>query len=263
MKISKMYQISLFIILFTLFSIVAYGEPVKKVPAKEGNFEVIMGSMVVPPIDKELMRGSIIKAATNLGWVVEGSEAGIVTLKLEKPNSWWVIIKVCYTDKEYWYEYVDSYNLGAKPKSNKIHKNYIGRWIPNLEKHIYSFYTNPEAKARVTVISETRIASDFTNVEGKSVITPIDVDKFKTAALKAIKELGWQLLEEKSGEIRIRHSSNDWWVIVKIVYNKDGYNYIYEDSHNLRADVERKTIHKNYLARWIPNLEKFIAVNYF
>ena len=112
-------------------------------------------------------------------------------------------------------------------------------------------------------IYQTKIATDFTNVKGTAVITPIDTEKFKNAAVKAATDLGWQVLENKNGEISIRYSRNNWWVVTKIVYSKDGYNYIYKDSYNLDANVEKKRIHKNYLGRWIPNLEKNIAVNYF
>lgn len=259
----KLFKIALFTILLIMFTSFAYAAPVKKTPAKEGNFEIITGARLIPPIDTKLMQASIIKAATNLGWIIEKNEPGIITLKLEKPKSWWVVIKVCYTTDEYWYEYVDSYNLDANPAKNKIHRNYTNRWIPNLEKHIYAFYTNPNAKPRYTVISQTKIATDFTNVKGTAVITPIDTEKFKNAAVKAATDLGWQVLENKNGEISIRYSRNNWWVVTKIVYSKDGYNYVYVDSENLKANKEKKVIHKKYLGIWIPNLEKNIAVNYF
>ena len=67
----------------------------------------------------------------------------------------------------------------------------------------------------------------------------------------------------KNGEITLRLSGGNWWVITKIVYSKDGYNYVYVDSENLKANKEKKVIHKKYLGIWIPNLEKYIAVNYF
>lgn len=259
----KLFKIALFTMILTMFTSFLYAAPVKKTPAKKGNFEIIQGRSVISPIDTKLMQASIIKAATNLGWIIEKNEPGIITLKLEKPRAWWVIVKVCYTADEYWYEYVDSYNLDANPAKNKIHRNYTNRWIPNLEKHIYAFYTNPNAKPRPTVISQTKIATDFTNVKGTSVITPIDTTKFKNAVVKAATDLGWQILEKKNGEINIRYARSNWWVTTKIVYSKNGYNYVYVDSENLKADKEKKVIHRNYLGRWIPNLEKNIAVNYF
>lgn len=259
----KLFKMTLLTIIITAFAMLSYAEPVKKTPAKEGNFEIITGAKIIPPIDTKLMQQSVIKAATNLGWTIEKNAQNEITLKLEKPKSWWIIVKVCWTSNEYWYEYVDSYNLGADPAKNKIHRNYESRWIPNLEKHIYGFYTNPNAKPRATVISETKIADDFTNVKGSAVITPIDTAKFKNAAVKSAKDLGWQIIDEKQGEITIRYARSNWWVVTKIVYNKDGYNYLYVDSYNLKADKEKKVIHPNYLGRWIPNLEKNIAVNYF
>lgn len=257
----NLLKLSVFCILFATAVSALYAEPVRDVNVK--NFTVILGQRITAPIDTNLMNASIAKAATNLGWTVEKSIPNEVTLKLQQNNSWWIIIKVCYTQNEYWYEYIDSKNLGANPAKNKIHRNYKSRWIPNLEKHIYAFYTNPDAKPRYTVISATQIADDFTNVKGKSVPAPIDTDKFKKAATKAASDLGWLVIDNKNGELRIKYTGNNWWVITKIVYSKDGYNYIYEDSYNLKANVEKKVIHKNYLGRWIPNLESFIVTNYF
>ncbi len=258
----KLFKIALFTMLLAMFTSFTHAAPVKKIPAKEGNFEIIQGRSVISPIDTKLMQESIIKAATNLGWIVEKNSDGETTLKLAKGKSWWVIIKVCYTADEYWYEYVDSYNLDANPAKNKIHRNYTNRWIPNLERNIGNFYFNPNQKPSATLFAAT-IADDFTNVTGRAVITPVNTEKFKNAALKAAADLGWQVIENKNGEITLRLSGGNWWVITKIVYSKDGYNYVYVDSENLKANKEKKVIHKKYLGIWIPNLEKNIAVNYF
>lgn len=262
MNMKNLFKILLMTMIVLSFTALSYAEPVKKIPAKEGNFEIINGTGVIAPIDTKLMQQSIVKAATNLGWTVEKNEPGETTLKLAKGKSWWVIVKVCYTKNEYWYEYVDSYNLDAKPAKNKIHRNYTNKWIPNLERNIANFYFNPNQKPSLTIFAAT-IADDFTNVQGKGVITPIDTAKFKKAATSAASSLGWQIIGDKAGELTLRYSGGNWWVITKIVYNKDGYNYVYVDSQNLNANKEKKIIHKNYLGRWIPNLEKNIAVNYF
>ena len=83
----KLFKIELFTIILTMFTSFLYAAPMKKTPAKEGNFEIITGMRLVPPIDTKLMQASIIKAATNLGWIIEKNEAGIITLKLEKPRA--------------------------------------------------------------------------------------------------------------------------------------------------------------------------------
>ena len=135
----KLFKIALFTMILTMFTSFLYASPVKKTPAKEGNFEIIQGRSVISPIDTKLMQASIIKAATNLGWIIEKNEPGIITLKLEKPRAWWVIVKVCYTADEYWYEYVDSTGLDADIQSNYIHRRY-SRWINILEKEISEGY---------------------------------------------------------------------------------------------------------------------------
>lgn len=262
MSLHKSLKTLFITILLVLLAAFAYAAPVKKTPAKEGNFEVIQGNFIAKPIDVKLMQESIVKAATNLGWIIQNNVPGETTLRLSKKNSWWVVIKVCYTENEYWYEYVDSNNLGANPAKNKIHRNYTKRWIPNLEKHISRFYYHPEQQPRLTFIP-VDIPDNFTNVTGRAVITPIDTEKFRKAATKSAASLNWQIIEDKNGEITIRYSRGNWWVVTKIVYNKNGYNYVYVDSYNLDADIKNNKIHRNYLGRWIPNLEKYIASNYF
>ncbi len=258
-KILKMFLLSF--IIFS-YSFLSYATPVKKEVPKN-SFEIIQGARISSPIDTKLMQKSIIKASVNLGWTIESSADGEITLKLMSKKSWWLIIKVCYTKNEYWFEYIDSYNLDANVQKNKIHRNYTGRWIPNLEKHIYAFYTKPNAEPRPVVISATAIADDFTNVQGKAILAPLNTDKFREAVSQATTKLGWQITENKTGEITIRYARRGWWVVTKIKYSKDGYNYIYYDSYNLNANIKTKTIHPNYLGRWIPNLEKNIAVNYY
>lgn len=130
------------LVLFSLVitTIFAQGnvKPTKKIPAKEGNFEVIVGGMVDFPIDMERFEDVATKGARKHGWKVLGKEPGVIRLRLEK-KSWWVEMNICYWEDEYWYEYQDSENLKANPAKNRIHKNYR-RWIANIEKRIYEEY---------------------------------------------------------------------------------------------------------------------------
>lgn len=113
-------------------------KPVKKVPVREGNFEVVAGGMVDVPIDMVQFAKVATQAARAHGWKVLSSEEGVVSLKLEK-RDWWVTMNICYWEDEYWYEYQDSWNLDANPEKNKIHRNYL-RWIANIEKRIFETY---------------------------------------------------------------------------------------------------------------------------
>ena len=113
-------------------------KPVKKIPAKEGNFEVIAGGMVGTPIDMERFAEVAARSARVHGWKVLGEELGMIRMRLEK-NSWWVEMNICYWEDEYWFEYQNSWNLDANPAKNKIHRNYR-RWIANIEKQILIGY---------------------------------------------------------------------------------------------------------------------------
>ncbi len=113
-------------------------KPVKKIPAKEGNFEVIEGKVITSPINIDKFHTSALRAFTKLGYQIEEDTPGVILVKLSKP-AWWLKLKLCYWNDEYWYEYVDSLNLDANPGKNRIHKNYY-RWITNLEKTISDYY---------------------------------------------------------------------------------------------------------------------------
>ena len=137
-----MYKKITALVLFCLVATIIFAQesvkPQKKVPAKEGNFEVIMGGMVDIPIDMERFLNVASRAARHHGWKVLGKEPGVIGLRLEK-NSYWVEMNICFWEDEYWYEYQDSWNLDANPEMNKIHRNYT-RWIANIEKQIYRNY---------------------------------------------------------------------------------------------------------------------------
>lgn len=131
------------LVLFCLVAAVVFAQegvskPQKKVPAKAGNFEVIMGGMVDAPIDMERFGEVAARGARSHGWKVLETSPGVIKLKLEK-RDWWVTMNICFWEDEYWYEYQDSWNLDAKPEKNKIHRNYH-RWIANIEKRIFEAY---------------------------------------------------------------------------------------------------------------------------
>lgn len=130
--------ISFCLMVTVIFAQEGVTKPVKKVPAKEGNFEVIMGGMVDAPIDMERFDEAASWGARKHGWKVLGKEPGIIRLRLEK-NAWWVEMNICYWEDEYWYEYQDSWKLDANPAKDKIHRNYR-RWIANIEKRIFEAY---------------------------------------------------------------------------------------------------------------------------
>lgn len=116
------------------------GKPIRKVPARAKNFEVMEGRFLSAPIDRERFHLAALKALEALRYTVkeDNPSGGTIVARLEK-NSWWVDIRICYWDDEYWFEYVDSRNLDANPRRNTIHPNYL-RWIPNLDKSIGANY---------------------------------------------------------------------------------------------------------------------------
>jgi TolB-like protein len=118
----------------------ASGKPVKKTPAKPGNFEIIPGKLISLPINRAKFKDAALEALSTLGYTVLSSDRdGVISARL-KESSWWVEIRVCYWDDEYWFEYVDSLNLDANPAKDVIHRNYR-RWIPNLDKNISLKYS--------------------------------------------------------------------------------------------------------------------------
>ncbi|MDR1625205.1 MAG: hypothetical protein LBT33_01575 [Spirochaetia bacterium] len=116
------------------------GKPIKKIPLQNGSFEVTQGAALVFPIDMNLFHQTALSAFASLGYRIEKDEEGSILVRLVK-SGWWLQLRLCYWDDEYWYEYVDSKNLNANPAKNRIHKNYY-RWIANLEKNISQFYLN-------------------------------------------------------------------------------------------------------------------------
>jgi hypothetical protein len=115
------------------------GKPGKKTPARPGNFEITQGRQIRAPIDMEKFAAAAIASLDRLKYTIEQEGSGVILFGISSRSSWWVQIKLCYWEDEYWYEYVDSYNLDADPARNRIHRNY-NDWIANVEKQLYSNY---------------------------------------------------------------------------------------------------------------------------
>ncbi len=121
----------------TLFADFAMPQP--KEVAKKGNFEVINGVSAGSMIGMNRFREAMLKALSRHRWVVWQERPGEIFVRLAKEPSWWVTLRICYTPSEYWYEYLDSRNLDANPKRDRIHRNYR-RWIATLEKEMVRYY---------------------------------------------------------------------------------------------------------------------------
>ena len=114
-------------------------KPVKITPARRGNFEIIPGKQIRPPIDMDRFYSASTAALKRLKYTVDADGTGFILFTV-KGGNWWCQIKLCYWNDEYWYEYVNSTrNLGADPVLNRIHKNYYG-WIKRVEKQLNATY---------------------------------------------------------------------------------------------------------------------------
>ena len=104
-------------------------KPVRKIPVREGNFEIIQGRRVSPPIDMERFAEAAYTSIVTLniggpGEVTVLQEGtGFIYFRIRRPPAW-VEVKLCYWEDEYWYEYVESYRHNADPRANRIHRNY-------------------------------------------------------------------------------------------------------------------------------------------
>jgi TolB-like protein len=113
-------------------------KPEKKTPARRGNFEVIPGKQIRPPIDTNKFYNGAKTSLENLQYTIDAEGTGFILFTVSGGN-WWAQIKLCYWNDEYWYEYVNSHNLGAEPARDKIHKNYA-EWIKRVEKQLNANY---------------------------------------------------------------------------------------------------------------------------
>lgn len=112
--------------------------PEKKQTARPGNFEIIQGGSVLSPFDTAKLRAAAAKALSRHNYVFTNEEPGALTVTLRSRGRK-LVLRFCYTPEEYWYEYVDSEGMDAKPEKDKIDNDYF-RWIKILERDISKYY---------------------------------------------------------------------------------------------------------------------------
>jgi len=98
-------------------------KPVKKTPARPGNFELKQGSRIRMPIDMKTFHTVAVASLESLKYPVDSEGNGFIMFTI-KGNRWWLQMRLCYWHDEYWYEYIGSDGLEANPALNRIHKNY-------------------------------------------------------------------------------------------------------------------------------------------
>ena len=95
-----------------------------------------------------------------------------------------------------------------------------------------------------------------TNVNWPSGVEATD-KKVERAIIIACTQLGWICSVTKPGEIHGRLNLRTHQADVRIPYNIESYSIIFEAAVNLRHNVVKNTIHRNY-NNWIMNLQKNI-----
>ena len=129
----------------------AESKPVKRVPVRVGNFEIIQGNIIKPPIDMGRF-SKAVKSSLNLikdnatgrfnmvptEVIIMGEGTGYINFRIRRAPAW-VDIKLCFWQDEYWYEYVNSYRYDADPAANTIH-NYYRTYINRIENNIKGYY---------------------------------------------------------------------------------------------------------------------------
>lgn len=118
----------------------------------------------------------------------------------------------------------------------------------------------PQGFAKPAKITPASVGN-FELTQGSSVMAPINTDRFRQAAVRALANRGYRIVEEIPGVITYKLQRSNYDLTMKLCYYTDEYWYQYVDSHNLDADPVRNRIHRNYY-RWIRNLEKDILENY-
>jgi len=113
-------------------------KPVRKTTANDGNFEIIQGTRARIPINMDKFHNAAIEGLKVLSYPVDATGTGFIVFTV-KGGNWWCQIKLCYWTDEYWFEYINSYNLGADTVRNKIHNNYFA-WIERVQRQIGSRY---------------------------------------------------------------------------------------------------------------------------
>jgi hypothetical protein len=110
--------------------------------AQTASFEPkVQGWELGANIDTQKLASAIAKALGHYNWRSVESKSGFIKAVYEKSGgNISATIDVRYGESGYVIEYVDSKNLDADLKRKVIHRNYV-RWIANLNKAIYTYYS--------------------------------------------------------------------------------------------------------------------------
>lgn len=254
-----------------------FAKPAKKQTALPGNFEIIIGEKVRAPIDQKRFFYSILLAAQNLGLRSQVTSSNTIVV-----NSTNTAVRVSFGEDEYWYEYVDSRNLNANPKENRMPDNYI-QFLDALETNIQGVYTSPESatipQPTLSQLKEQQTAApaafsppqrktqamahNFEVISGKFLTPPLNEESMRYAIIKAAHTLGYHPLPSDNPNSIVLYKANGskWSVKIKVVFWKGDYWFEYVDSNRLKADPFRNRIHRNYY-EWIRDLDSKITSYY-
>ncbi len=94
------------------------------------------------------------------------------------------------------------------------------------------------------------------NIEHKNIALN-DEQVLSKAIIKGAIRRKWEITESAQGIIKAELNIRSHWVKVEILYGKDYYAILYNDSKNLGYKEKSQTIHPNY-NRWIKYLERSI-----
>jgi hypothetical protein len=119
-------------------------KPVKKIPERQRNFEVIKGKKLKTPIDMNRFAAAakialdLVNASSGNTVTVFSEGTGFIHFRIRRTPAW-VNIRLCFWEDEYWFEYIESYRFNAIPGANQIHKNYF-TFISRIDNDIKKYY---------------------------------------------------------------------------------------------------------------------------
>ncbi len=254
-----------------------FAKPEKKQAALPGNFEIVIGEKLRAPIDQKRFFHSVLLTAKKLGLRSQVASSNRIIV-----NSTNTAVRICFGEDEYWYEYVDSRNLNANPKENRMPDNYI-QFLEALETGISGAYASPESAAApqptISQLKEQETAApasftppqrkvqakpnNFEVISGKYLRSPLNEDSMRYAIIKAAGALGYRPLpaDNPNSIVLYKTRGRSWWVKIKIVFWKGDYWFEYVDSYGLKAEPRRNRIHRNYF-RWVNDLDSKITFYY-
>jgi len=119
-------------------------KPEKKAPARAGNFEIIQGTLIRPPINMEKFAEAanisldVLNVSSGNSVIIHSQGTGFIHFRILRRPAW-VDVRLCFWEDEYWFEYIESYRFDAVPAANQIHRNY-GTFINRINSNIRRFY---------------------------------------------------------------------------------------------------------------------------